>query len=653
MYAVIYARYSSDRQREESIEGQLEVCREYAERNGYEIVDTYIDRAKSAKTDDRPYFLRMIKDSEKKHFQAIIVYQLDRFSRNRFDSAKYKTILKRNGVTVYSANENIADNASGILLESVIEGVSEYYSAELAEKVNRGMNVNAEKCFSNGGTTPLGYKIENHKYVIDERMAPIVKEIFAKYADGMTIKDICADLNERNIKKPNGSPFNKNSFNAMLKNRKYLGIYIFKDKEIQGGMPQIIDEDLFNKVAERMKANKLAPARTRAKAEYLLTGKLFCGYCKEMMVGHSSNKTSKNGIIYNYYKCKNSGGGKACNKKMAGKDYIEGVVIDECRKILTQKNIKKISKEISKISKSYDDNAELKRLTACIKAKEDEKENQMKSLRICSIDSVRDMIFEDLEVLASEIKNLKSQLAKEQMRHNVITPEQVETFLKKLAKGDITNITYRRTLVKVLVNKIYLYDDKVTITFNSGDEEVTITDKLLSEIEKGLKDDSVCLLNHEVYQHFGKPKGLPFFYLKFFKNYHNSPTIFNIMRVICNKVFWRCDDGQRRTKVVCIKCDDNFGCTGGGQGTRNVLQNGYNKYRRFRRCGKRFLFGRFVFCIGRDCKKCFKYGGGKVHACRAVSVDFLCVRVERVPRLFFGYEQNADYERFADCRAAF
>ena len=454
MYAVIYARYSSDKQREESIEGQLEVCRKYAESKGYEIVDTYIDRAKSAKTDDRPNFLKMIKDSAKKHFQAVIVYQLDRFSRSRYDNARYKTILKRNGVTVYSANENIADNASGILLESIIEGISEYYSAELAEKVNRGMNVNAEKCLSNGGTTPLGYKIENHKYVIDNQMAPVIKEIFTRYADGVTIKEICADLNDRGIKKPNGTAFNKNSFNTILKNRKYLGIYIYKNIEKPGGMPQIIDEDLFNKVAERMKANKLAPARTRAKAEYLLTGKLFCGYCKEMMIGHSSNKISKNGIIYNYYKCKNSGRGKTCHKKMAMKDYIEGVVVDECRKILTPRNIKKIAKEVSKISKNYDDNTELKRLDICIKSKEAEIENQMKSLRICSIDSVRDMIFNDLEVLSKELENLKLQLVKEQSRHNVITPEQVEAFLNKLAKGNITDIVYRKTLIKVLINKI-------------------------------------------------------------------------------------------------------------------------------------------------------------------------------------------------------
>lgn len=244
MNVVIYARYSSDKQREESIEGQLKVCYAYAEQQGFDVIDEYIDRAISAKTDHRPNFQKMIKDSGKKHFQGIIVYQLDRFARNRADSAKYRAILSKNGVKLYSANENIADGASGILLESVIEGLAEYYSAELSEKVSRGMNINADKCLSNGGTTPLGYRIENKHYVIDEEAAPIVREIFTKYASGMRIKDICDDLNERQIKTSKGAKFNKSSLHTMLKNRKYLGIYIYNGIETPGGMPRIIDEDI-------------------------------------------------------------------------------------------------------------------------------------------------------------------------------------------------------------------------------------------------------------------------------------------------------------------------------------------------------------------------------------------------------------------------
>ena len=157
---VIYARYSSERQNETSIEAQLKECYSYCKANNYVPIEEYIDEAKSAKTDNRPSFLKMINDSSKKQFEGIIVYQLDRFARNRYDSATYKAKLKKNGVKVYSARENISDDASGILMESVLEGMAEYYSAELGQKVNRNMKMNAENGFFNGGYAPLGYTVE-------------------------------------------------------------------------------------------------------------------------------------------------------------------------------------------------------------------------------------------------------------------------------------------------------------------------------------------------------------------------------------------------------------------------------------------------------------------------------------------------------------
>lgn len=157
MNAVIYARFSSHAQNEQSIEGQLKVCYEFAERNGYKVIAEYIDRALSGTTDNRADFLRMIDDSKYGNFNYIIVYQLDRFARNRYDSATYKAKLKRNGVRVLSARENITDDASGILMESLLEGMAEYFSAELSQKVKRGMAISAEKCLYTGGTLPFGY----------------------------------------------------------------------------------------------------------------------------------------------------------------------------------------------------------------------------------------------------------------------------------------------------------------------------------------------------------------------------------------------------------------------------------------------------------------------------------------------------------------
>ena len=161
MKAVIYARYSSDSQREESIEGQIRECTAFAEKNGITVLRHYIDRAFSAKTDNRPEFQNMIKDSGKKLFDTVIVWKLDRFARNRYDSARHKATLKKNGVKVVSATEAIADGSVGIMMETILEGMAEYYSVDLSEKVVRGMTDNALKCMFNGGTLPIGYIIVN------------------------------------------------------------------------------------------------------------------------------------------------------------------------------------------------------------------------------------------------------------------------------------------------------------------------------------------------------------------------------------------------------------------------------------------------------------------------------------------------------------
>lgn len=185
MKAVIYARYSSDNQREESIEGQIRECTAFAEKNGITILRHYIDRAFSAKTDNRPEFQNMIKDSGKRLFDMIIVWKLDRFARNRYDSARYKAALKKNGVKVVSATEVISDGAEGIILESVLEGYAEYYSADLSEKVVRGMTENALKSKYNGGTLPIGYQIDSDQcFQLDPLTAPFVREAFQRYDEG-------------------------------------------------------------------------------------------------------------------------------------------------------------------------------------------------------------------------------------------------------------------------------------------------------------------------------------------------------------------------------------------------------------------------------------------------------------------------------------
>ncbi len=264
MNGVIYARYSSDNQREESIDGQVRECLAYAEKNGIQIVETYIDRAMTAKTDKRPDFQRMIKDSYKKGFDVVLVWKLDRFARNRFDSAKYKMILRQNEVRVLSATEAISSRPEGILMESMLEGWAEYYSAELAEKVIRGQTENALKCKSNGGTLPFGYYVDDEQHFqINLDTAPFVCVAFQMYDEGYTMKEIAADFKRRGIKNTRGTDFTINTISNLLSNRRYIGEYKYRDIVIPDGIPAIVDKDLFDRVQQQIEKNKKAKTRKR------------------------------------------------------------------------------------------------------------------------------------------------------------------------------------------------------------------------------------------------------------------------------------------------------------------------------------------------------------------------------------------------------
>ena len=246
MTGVIYARYY---QREESIEGQLRECQAFAKKNDITLLEPYIDRALSAKTDHRPNFLKMIKDSAAKKFDVVIVWKLDRFSRNRVDSAHYKYVLRKNGVKVISATESISEGSEGILLESVLEGIAEYYSAELSEKVVRGLTENALKCKYNGGTLPIGYTVdENQFFQIDPVAAPAVLDAFKKYAKGATMQEITDELNIKGIRTVRGTKISLNTVTRMLHNRRYIGEYQYRDVVVPNGIPAIVPAKLFEQV---------------------------------------------------------------------------------------------------------------------------------------------------------------------------------------------------------------------------------------------------------------------------------------------------------------------------------------------------------------------------------------------------------------------
>jgi len=335
MKAVIYARYSSERQTEQSIEGQLRECKEFAEAEGITIINSYIDRAISGKTDNSPAFQQMIADSASHKFSAIIVYKLDRFARNRYDSAMYKAKLKKNGVRVLSAKEHITDSPEGIIMEGLLEAMNEYYSAELSQKIRRGMRENVVKGKTTGGGVALGYKIGVDKCLeVDADTAPIVQKIFDMYASGSSYVDIINELNNAGYKTSRGNAYNKSSIQRILKNRKYIGEYVVKNIAEMSECPAIISRDLFNTVQTRL-SEATHKQKHRNKHDYVLTGKLQCATCGKPVTGTAG--TSKTGNRYYYYKCANR-----CTS--ITQEKLENKVLDMLIGYLTPKKINQISK---------------------------------------------------------------------------------------------------------------------------------------------------------------------------------------------------------------------------------------------------------------------------------------------------------------------
>lgn len=472
MNAVIYARFSSDRQREESIEGQVRECKAYAEKNGISVIDMYFDRAKSASkdTDKRESFLKMIRDSSKHLFDIVLVWKLDRFTRSRYDSAHYKHILKKNGVRVISATEQITDGPEGIILESMLEGMAEYYSAELSEKIHRGQKENALKGRNNGGCIPLGYKLgEDKRLEIDPTTAPVVQEIFQRYAEGTTIREIVADLNQRGIKTSRGYKFSYSGFNLLLQNRKYIGEYKYQDVVIPGGVPAIISDDVFNRVQARMAKNKQAPATAKAKDNYILTTKLFCGDCGKIMFGESGTGTG--GKVYRYYKCANAKKKKGCHRKAVKKDWIENLVLQQTMAVVMDGPLMgRITNRL--LSLQGEESFDLKLLQQRLKEAEQGIENMVNAIQAGIITASTKQRLAELE---EQREQLKQQILREHIKNPALTREQISFFLEQYKKTDVNDETQRQRLIDSFVNAVYVYDDKIILVFNYKDGTKTVT----------------------------------------------------------------------------------------------------------------------------------------------------------------------------------
>lgn len=486
----LYLRFSSERQKEQSIEGQLRDCIAYCKRKNYRIVAVYVDRALTARKDveKRVRFQQMISDSVHHLWDLVIVWKLDRFARNREDSAVFKMRLRKNGVRVESATEAISRNPEGIILESVLEGIAEYYSADLSQKITRGLRESALKGQCVGGHVPLGYKLENHKLVINPATAHIVQEAFQLYANGESMADICRLFNSKGYRTAKGSEFNRSSFKSMFKNERYIGVYLYKDIRIEDSVPPIIDKGLFEAVQRRLSKTADAPARGKAKVDYLLSGKLFCGHCGAAMNGESG--TSKTGAVHNYYACYTRKRKRECDKRPLRKEYIEYIVAQDAVTLLTDDVIEEMADmAMAQSEQDLKENTRIPELTA----KKQEVEQSISNItKAVEKGIASDTLLNRLMELEAEKKDLNTQLAEEEKYIYRIDRDQVIFWLTKFKDGDIEDENFRRHIIDLMVNSVTVWDEpdgfKITTAYNltsNKSKTFRVSDKADSPSNRG------------------------------------------------------------------------------------------------------------------------------------------------------------------------
>ena len=459
--AVIYARYSSENQNEQSIDGQLRVCQEYAKVNNIIILDTYIDRAMTGTNDNRPAFQQMIADSKHKKWDYVLVYKLDRFSRNKYESAIHKHTLKENGVKVKSATEMIPDSPEGILIEAIHEGYAEYYSAELSQKVRRGMNETRLKGNFTGGYVPYGYVIVNKKVTIDEEKAEVVRFIYEQYSLGVYVKDIMNTLNAKGIYN-RGKPFARNTVYKILKTEKYSGVYRYKGQVFTNIYPQIVPTDIFEIVRDKMQKNK--KGSRSPKIVYIFRQKAFCGKCGQPISAECG--TSCTGDKRRYYKCYGRKNRNGCKQEVFTKELLEETVLDS---LITELKKPKVMNTIIKgildlQNKNFLENAALKMLLSEKKKVEKSLDNLVTAIENGVVSNTTNRRLHELEAKLSE---LEEKIAIEENKSSkMITEKKIRDFYEMAIKFDA------QAMISILIEKIVITDRDIVIYYNKPNSNI-------------------------------------------------------------------------------------------------------------------------------------------------------------------------------------
>ena len=484
--AAIYARYSSDMQRSESIDAQIRLITDFAQRHNIVILEQYVDEAKSAKRDNREAFQRMISDSKTSDWQLVIVHKLDRFARNRYDSATYRVALRKNKKYLLSASEQLDDSPESLMLEAVIEAMSEYYSKNLSREVMKGLTENALHGKHCGGVPPLGYELDSSKfYKINEFESMAVKLIFKRFLEGRSYGEIIAELNALGFRTKKNRLFAKNSLYEILRNEKYTGTYVFNKMqsrdEISGSrsrhayktedeiirvhnvIPEIVSRVDYDAVQKILNSRKRV-CNNNAKETYLLTSKVICGECG----GHFVGKRNINayGKKYVSYVCNRKGNANyKCENPSVNREWLE-----ECIFKIVKNQIALFDDEYFeniRIAYSNSIGIDLEKEKKAIKK---EIESVVREInRIAEVISVVNVqsLGEKLQYL--EQKKLKCEnqlLSLNNMPDADVSINEMKCLIKKAEQMLEENEIPKKELINLVVKKIVVNKDDIQIYLN-------------------------------------------------------------------------------------------------------------------------------------------------------------------------------------------
>ena len=478
---VAYARFSSDNQRTESIDAQIRAICDYCDKNGYNLVKIYKDEAISGtSTEDREQFIQMINDSKDKGFNYVVVHKFDRFARNRYDHALYEKKLEDNGVKLLSVMEQLNDSPESVILKSVLTGMNEYYSLNLAREVRKGQKENALKCVHNGGIPPLGYDLnDDNTYKINEEEAKSVKLIYKMYLDGRGYATIADELNALGFTNKLGKSFKKTSIRDTLLNEKYTGTFIFgkKDKKgkltgkelrVEHGIPAIISKEVFEQVQFKIKnrQHRKTSGRSTAKSTYLLTGLCICGECGGTFSGgyRSVDRVSRN-VHYGYLCRQRKDKVNNCKNKAIKKEELETMVINSVKTyIFQERQIEIITNKVWDYIKNNLEHSEkgLVEINSKIKSLEN-KNNKL-------IDMSLDGLINEIEFKNKKreidfaISELVSEKAKYNFNSDFMNKDKIKNHLVELGKNlNSKDDLLIKNILDTFIQEIIVYNDKITI----------------------------------------------------------------------------------------------------------------------------------------------------------------------------------------------